>query len=83
MAKFAKDDCRNGSKIGKTVSASPVFYKHQEHGLMIAPAGKTRAEKRTLKHFSGRKNTRGVPLGFSSKTWSDYCVQRATTKETN
>ena len=82
MARFSTDDCRNGSMLGKTVSKYPVFYEHRERGLMIAPAGKTRAEKRASKHFAGRKNTRGVPLGFSHKTWADYCISRAEVKET-
>lgn len=83
MAKYAIDDCRNGSALGKTVSGYPMFYTHGERGIMVAPAGKTRAEKRASKHFAGRKNTRGIPLGFSHKTWADYCISRANTKETN
>ena len=79
MAKYAIDDCRNGSTLGKTVSGYPMFYKHREHGIMVAhsDSGRTRAEKRASKHFVGRKNTNGFPLGFNKNTWNDFCLRNA------
>ena len=77
MAKYEKKDCRNSAALGKTVSDYPKFYKHWTAGLMIAPAGSNRHEKRASAHFSGRKNSRGFELGFNAKTWADYCVGEA------
>lgn len=31
----------------------------------------TREEKRRMKRFTGRRNTKGYPIGYNNRTWID------------
>ena len=41
--------------------------------ILAAPhRGENRHERRRAEALTGRKNTKGFPIGFNAKTWSRY-----------
>lgn len=73
MAKYAEDDCRNhgGPIVGKPLM---MEFVHEVTGI-------TRSERRRRKHFMGRKNTVGVPIGYNVKTWGAFCASNASERK--
>lgn len=74
--KYQKGDCRaRGKPEGRPITMNSLGKKE---GYPEPASGPNRQQRRTERHFRGiRKNTVGVPLGFSPDTWMKRCAEIA------